>query len=666
MRRSIPLRNLLILIITSVVLLAILFSFVLSYLFTSTRFNVLITENNKSFAEEIAPIIQDFYQQENNWNAVLSILEYSAENPPVEFFEDYWISDLDWVDIIEKQGLSPEVIEDGYWQGQSLAEIATANSVDPNEIYDAILSAEMNAAEEAYNIGEISLNQFNASNSTTPRIIYDYMYTSSNNVGVESGVIEINYDSLEESLAEALGLDVETLFDKLYSGEGILPLISALGVDTEIFIDTVIALEIEKNYKNMESVGDLEHLRNELRFILYDYIQPVYLENAYLTPDAINYLLFTLLDSNQRLLLADADNIVRYDSAEELTGKLIGYELTDQGVPIYKSDEIQQAGVVIVASGPDYYNDQQRLFIQSIQQSFLISGAVIGLLGFLAAIFLSGRLSAPIKALTKASEQITRGENPKPLPLTNQKELALMSGSFNKMANELNNQRELRKQIVSNFSHEVNTPLSVIQLELQALIDGFQYGEEAEVQINKEILILRSLINDLDMLNQIVDEGSNFTKQDIDMETFLNALKERWVSPLSAEKRDLIIQKGNVPNLFQGNEIRLQQVFGNLIQNALKYSPEKSKIFINIQTITEDHQDWLKFVVKDEGTGISEEDLPYVFDRFYRADSARQRSMGGRGLGLAISKEIIIQHNGQIWAENNQPSGTKIILMLPL
>lgn len=231
---------------------------------------------------------------------------------------------------------------------------------------------------------------------------------------------------------------------------------------------------------------------------------------------------------------------------------------------------------------------------------------------------------------------------------------------------------KLRRDFVANISHEIRTPLSMLQGYSEALLDDIVVEEEERKElvqvIYDESLRMGRLVNDFLDIARMEAGHVDMSYQEIDLRGILRRVhrkfqvyaKEREVS-LSAEFSDepLVIM--------QGDEDRLEQVLTNLLDNALRHTPAGKSITVSGDRLSVNGKAYIHLKIKDEGQGIPQEDLPYIFERFYKADKARKRgSSGGTGLGLAIVKNLIDQHQGQIVVDSLPGSGTTFTLLLPV
>lgn len=224
-----------------------------------------------------------------------------------------------------------------------------------------------------------------------------------------------------------------------------------------------------------------------------------------------------------------------------------------------------------------------------------------------------------------------------------------------------------RRNFVSNVSHELRTPLTSMRSYLEALNDGAWKDPEIAPEFLKvtqeETERMIRMISDLLNLSRIDSGRSELNPELIQLNNLLNFILDRFDMMIQSEKRSYrIVREFTSRSIFvEADKDKLTQVFDNIINNAMKYSPNGGTITVRL---LETHNSAI-VSISDQGLGIPKKDLNKVFDRFYRVDKARSRQMGGTGLGLAISKEVIRQHNGRIWVESEEGKGSTFYVALP-
>ena len=221
---------------------------------------------------------------------------------------------------------------------------------------------------------------------------------------------------------------------------------------------------------------------------------------------------------------------------------------------------------------------------------------------------------------------------------------------------------DMRKEFVANVSHELRTPLTTIKSYTETLMEGALEEKDLAQEflgiIDGEADRMAFLVRDLLQLTRFDNKQVRLDITEIDLNDFLSRMVRQSQIHAEAKQQTLTFTPYEKPVIIYGDRDRISQVVNNIITNAIKYSLEHASIRVYI---TED-QDYYKVSVKDTGMGISREDLPRIFERFYRVDKARSRAMGGTGLGLAIAKEIMESHQGKLTAESEYGKGTTMTM----
>ena len=224
---------------------------------------------------------------------------------------------------------------------------------------------------------------------------------------------------------------------------------------------------------------------------------------------------------------------------------------------------------------------------------------------------------------------------------------------------------DMRKEFVANVSHELRTPLTTVKSYTETLLDGAMEEKELATEfltiINSEADRMAFLVRDLLQLTRFDNKQVRLDMTEIEMNDFLSMTVRQNKIHAEAKNQQLSFQPYEHMVVVHGDRDRVGQVVNNIVTNAIKYSLEQATIRI---FITEDEK-YFKINVKDTGMGISREDLPRIFERFYRVDKARSRAMGGTGLGLAIAKEIMETHGGKLTAESEYGKGTTMTMWFP-
>jgi two-component system sensor histidine kinase BaeS len=278
-------------------------------------------------------------------------------------------------------------------------------------------------------------------------------------------------------------------------------------------------------------------------------------------------------------------------------------------------------------------------------------------------IFLSRTISRPIRELTRATHAVSEGDLSQQVPVRSKDEIGELSRAFNKMSAELSRSVDARKQMTADIAHELRTPLSLILGHAEAVHDGVlpPSPENFEI-IREEATRLEHLVDDLRILS-LADAGElSLTPQTISPERLLQEVATLY--RFQVQTKDLTLDLDIIPPLadLEVDPGRMTQVITNILDNALRHTPAGGRVTLAARGTL----GGVELSVRDTGPGLPADDLPRIFDRFYRADESRQRGDGGSGLGLAIARSIVLAHGGQIRAESEPGQGLAVIITLPV
>jgi len=298
---------------------------------------------------------------------------------------------------------------------------------------------------------------------------------------------------------------------------------------------------------------------------------------------------------------------------------------------------------------------KESVFIERSNTFLLISLFTLGGLAILLSIIFSRKLTSPLKRLDTAAKEISEGNLRSRVQPSGSDEIGSLSETFNRMAQYLEQQESLRKRLISNVAHELRTPLSAIRGELEGMIDGIIPTDKEHLQsLYEEINRLRYILEGIEELSRAESGALWLKKQNITLKPFLKNIIERFTKQVT--------DRGGALKLFCDEELvvpadpdRLGQIVINLLSNAIKATEEGGDIWVKAgKTHSEVFID-----VSDTGSGIKEEDLPFIFERFYKA------SKGGLGLGLAVAKELTDAHGGRIEAKSEYGKGSSFTVFIP-
>nr|WP_092070422.1 HAMP domain-containing sensor histidine kinase [Dendrosporobacter quercicolus]NSL48241.1 HAMP domain-containing histidine kinase [Dendrosporobacter quercicolus DSM 1736]SDM10273.1 Signal transduction histidine kinase [Dendrosporobacter quercicolus] len=308
----------------------------------------------------------------------------------------------------------------------------------------------------------------------------------------------------------------------------------------------------------------------------------------------------------------------------------------------------------------------EQVFLASVHRSLIWVGLALIVAAFGASFALARSITIPLRKLATAVEQIEKGNFEQHIAVESQDEVGHLAMAINRMNDALNQNNRLRQRLLADVAHELRTPLSVIQGNLEGMLEGVVDINQTQLSsLYDETVHLNRLIKDLRDLS-LAEAGQLLLERQL---TDINQLIDKVVHMLEPQAEEKAIVFANhlqpVPAVLV-DAGRINQILYNLLTNALRHTPRQGQISITTALTTEAGQQWLKVTVADNGTGISAEDLPFIFNHFYRADKARDRRSGGSGIGLAIVKQLADVHGGKVTVESTRGLGSSFAVYLPV
>jgi signal transduction histidine kinase len=355
----------------------------------------------------------------------------------------------------------------------------------------------------------------------------------------------------------------------------------------------------------------------------------------------------------------------------EITSRMAGHQLNGAFEnSLYTLDYAGKpvAALNIQNYGPFFYSEGESLFLRSLNRFLTAAGLVFTLLGVVVSVFIATGLSRPILRAAKAARRIGRGElSTRLVPsggrLSCPAELEELSLSINGLAEALENGERWQKRLSADVAHELRTPLTVLRGNVEAMLDGvWESSPERLESCREEILRLQKLVEDLNSLSVIERDALHLHRTEFDLEKLLAKTAEQFAA--AAKEKGIAIRCCLTSAPVFADQDRLTQVFFNLFSNALSYTDSGA---ITVQLTARPDAGQYEITVEDTGIGIAEEDLPHVFERFYRSDKSRSRNTGGAGIGLAIAAAIVEAHGGRISARSpaaNSDAGSVFTVVL--
>lgn len=326
-----------------------------------------------------------------------------------------------------------------------------------------------------------------------------------------------------------------------------------------------------------------------------------------------------------------------------------------------KQGSLLVGNVEIGYYGPFYYNDNDLAFINTLNKILGMVAILSLLLAFILGVIDARRLSFPISRAVKAAEGISHGNyNNRITNKSNIIEIDELSSTINELAEGLDKQEKLRKRLTADVAHELRTPLATLQSHMEAMIDGIWEPDSSRLKsCHEEVMRINRMVGDLENLARYESEAMELWKETFDLSELAQHIIKNYEAEF-ANKNISLEFKGEM-SLVYADRDKISQVIVNLLSNSLKYTAVAGTASINVNP--DGNQVILK--IRDNGIGISPEDVEHIFERFYRVDKSRSRESGGCGIGLAIVKAIIDAHDGTVSVTSIVNKGTEFTITLP-
>lgn len=365
-----------------------------------------------------------------------------------------------------------------------------------------------------------------------------------------------------------------------------------------------------------------------------------------------------LIDTQGKLLLDDGKtgstaalppDWRKTSTSIEVNDQVVGYALFPQTTPAQSRSANQLP--------PDVQ------FLNRVTDAALVSAGIAALLALLLGVLLARTLTRSLRELTLATEAMARGNLNQRVVVRSRDEIGELAQSFNQMSADLARSSQLRKQMTADLAHDLRTPLSILRGYTEGLQDGRLQGAPRLYTImHGEVEHLQRLVDDLRVLS-LADAGElPINRRAVDPAALLERTGLAYIVKAEEQGIELRVEAAEDLPSVEVDTDRITQVLNNLVSNAMRYTSQGA---IVLAAHADAQRVYLE--VRDTGSGIAAEDLPFIFDRFYRADKARQRSTAdtSSGLGLAITKAIVEAHGGTIAATSTEGGGTTFTIALP-
>ena len=373
--------------------------------------------------------------------------------------------------------------------------------------------------------------------------------------------------------------------------------------------------------------------------------------------------------TGERIVLANGEGQIVADSDKVLEGQTVSEDWTEpvalilnHGVPV---------GAVYANPMGQADDPQKEAFLVGIKRTLLLAAVVAGLAAVLLTVGLSRRILRPVETLTAAARRMEKGDLSQRVEVQSNDEIGELARAFNAMSDGLTRLEELRRNMVTDVAHELRTPLSNIRGYLEALQDGVvEPKREVVDSLHEEAMLLNRLVDDLQELALAEAEQLRLERKPVGPADLVNKATDAARAQAAAQGISLRADLPDDLPLVDADPQRIEQVLGNLLSNALTHTPSGGEVVVAARRCPElvegAKESEVELSVRDTGEGIPPEHLPYIFERFYRADRSRSRVTGGTGLGLAIARQLVEAHGGRITVKSQVGQGAAFTFTLPV
>ncbi|WP_186430087.1 HAMP domain-containing sensor histidine kinase [Clostridium sp. BSD9I1] len=418
----------------------------------------------------------------------------------------------------------------------------------------------------------------------------------------------------------------------------------------KVKIDNIITI-VEDLYNEQNSFTNI----NESELQRYAEMQELYIE----IKDSVNNTVYS--SGSAHLYHKSMMQNMMGSNMHNFSGMNTG-EYTENKYTLLSNNKKDIGTITVGYFGTSYLSSGSVTFINTLNNSFIIAAFIALIFGFIISIIISRQLSKPLLKITKTANEMRAGNlEARAFVKTNTKELDELSNSINYLAESLSKQDMLRKRLTSDMAHELRTPLTTLKTYVEAFIDGIWEPTTERLEVfYEEIQRLTKLVDNLRNLAKLEQVDLNLNKSNINLSNELEKILDTF-KPLYIKKDYNLVCNISPDVKATMDKDKFKQIVNNLLLNAYNHLKPNGAVEV---TLKKEKQNIIIKVI-DNGIGIPEKDLPYIFERFYRSDLSRAKNTGGSGIGLTITKSFVKAHGGEIYVKSKLNEGTTFTIEFP-
>jgi two-component system OmpR family sensor kinase/two-component system sensor histidine kinase BaeS len=358
----------------------------------------------------------------------------------------------------------------------------------------------------------------------------------------------------------------------------------------------------------------------------------------------------------QNTILLDSENRIVSENGQILED-IRYYETEDRSFTIPIEINNQTVGTLVLTSTD--FPSRGFFAFAGLIPVFIVS-IFLAILTTVTGLFLTRSVVTPLAEVIAAAQEVAKGKLDTRVNIKGPDDLRMLSDSFNQMAVTLERSEQERREMLADIAHELRTPLTVLRGRLEGILDGIYTADEKHISpALASTYLLEHLVEDLRLLTMAETRQLQFDNKEVDLVALIRRTLEMFEPEAQEKQISLSLEHNIAEAVVTLDPQRTEQIIGNLLNNALRFVPNGGRIWINLQSAS----DQTTITINDNGPGVSATDLPFIFNRFWRKEKSRSRASGGTGLGLAISKQLVEAQGGSIDAGNNETGGLSIKIL---